>query len=67
MDCSPKAPLSMEFSRQGYWCEIDIPFSRGSSQPRDQTWSPELQADSLVAELPGKKQIQYGVRFAFPC
>ena len=29
-------------------------FSRGSSRPRDQTWSPALQADSLPSEPPGK-------------
>ena len=29
-------------------------FSRGSSQPRDHTQSPTLQADSLPAELQGK-------------
>ena len=28
---------------------VAIPFCRGSSQPRDQTWSPALQADSLPA------------------
>ena len=33
---------------------ITISFSRGSSQPRDWTRSPALQADSLPAELPGK-------------
>ena len=32
---------------------IAIPFSRGSSWPRDQTQSP-LQADSLLSEPPGK-------------
>ena len=31
-----KAPLSMEFSRQE-WRWVTIPFSRGSSRPRDQT------------------------------
>ena len=31
-----------------------IPFSRGSSQCRDRTWSPALQADSLSSEPPGK-------------
>ena len=31
-----QAPLFIEFSRHEYW--IAIPFSRGSSQPRDQTW-----------------------------
>ena len=31
-----------------------VPFSRGSSQPRDQTPSPALQVDSLPAEPQGK-------------
>ena len=33
---------------------VAFPFSRGSSQPRDQTRSPTLQADSLPAEPQGK-------------
>ena len=33
---------------------VAIPFSRGSSQPRDQTQSPTLQMDSLLSEPPGK-------------
>jgi len=33
---------------------VAFPFSRGSSQPRDQTQSPTLQADSLLAESQGK-------------
>ena len=33
---------------------VAIPFCRGSSQSRDQTRSPALQADSLPAEPPGK-------------
>ena len=32
-----QAPLSMGFSRQEYWSEFAISFSRGSSWPRDQT------------------------------
>ena len=33
-----QAPLSMGFSRQEYWREwVAIPFSRGSSWPRDET------------------------------
>ena len=32
-------------------------FSRGSSQPRDRTWSPSLQADSLPSEPPGKPNV----------
>ena len=31
-----QAPLSMACSRQDYW--RTVPFSRGSSRPRDQTW-----------------------------
>ena len=33
---------------------VAYPFSRGSSQPRDQTMSPTLQVDSLPAEPQGK-------------
>jgi len=31
------APLSMGSPRQGYWCRLLCPLSRGSSQPRDWT------------------------------
>ena len=33
---------------------VAVPFSRGSSQPRDQTQISLLQVDSLPAEPPGK-------------
>ena len=33
---------------------VALPFSRESSQPRDRTRSPILQADSLPSEPPGK-------------
>ena len=33
---------------------VAVPFSRGSSQPRDRTQVSELQADSLLPEPPGK-------------
>ena len=33
---------------------VAISFSRGSSQPRDQTRSPAFQADALTSEPPGK-------------
>ena len=32
-----QAPLFMGFSGQEYWRGVAIPFSRGSSRPRDQT------------------------------
>ena len=35
---------------------VDVSSSRGSSQSRDQSSSPELQADSLPAEPSGKPQ-----------
>ena len=51
-----QAPLFMGFlffqARILEW--VAMPSSRGSSQPRDRTRSPALQADSLPAELPGK-------------
>ena len=33
-----QAPLSMGFSRQGYWSGEPFPSPGGSSQPRDRTW-----------------------------
>ena len=53
MDCSlPGSPIHGIFqARILEW--VAISFSRGSSQPRDQTWSPALQADSLPLELQG--------------
>ena len=36
---------------------VAIPFSRGFSQPRGQTGSPALQADSLPSEPPGNPLI----------
>jgi len=34
---------------------VALPYSRESSQPRDQTHVPTLQADSLLSEPPGFK------------
>ena len=33
-----QAPLSMGFSRQGYWSGLSFPSPGESSRPRDQTW-----------------------------
>ena len=50
-----QASLSMGFPRQEYWDGLPVPLpGAGSSQPRDRTQSPELQADSLPSEPPGK-------------
>ena len=46
-----QAPLSVGFSRQEYWSEwVAIPFSRGSSPPRDWTWVSCIADDSLPTE-----------------
>ena len=44
-----QAPLSMEFSRQECWSGVAIPFSRGSSPPRDRTWVSHTADYSLLS------------------
>ena len=60
MDCSP--PVSSVHgilqARTLKW--VAIPFSRGSSRPRDWTQSPALQADSLLSEPLGKPSAENG-------
>ena len=55
---TPQAPLSMWFSKQECLECVAIPFSRGSSQPRDRTYISlcllHWQVDSLPPEPPGK-------------
>ena len=48
-----QAPLSMEFSQARILERVAISFSRGSS-PGIEPRSPELQADSLPSQPPGK-------------
>ena len=54
MDCSlPGSSVHGIFqARVLEW--VAVSFSRGSSQPRDRTGSPALQADALSSEPPGK-------------
>ena len=52
-----QAPLSVEFSRQKY-CSCCCSLFRGSSQLRDQIWSPALQADSLLSESSNIKMVK---------
>ena len=56
-----QAPLSMGFSRQGYWS--GLPFSSLGDLPNPgiKPRSITLQADSLLTELPGKPR-----KFYFP-
>ena len=44
----------MDYIVHGIMEWVAFPFSRGSSQPRDQSGSPALQADSFPAEPQGK-------------
>jgi len=54
MDCSPPG-LSVHGISQARILEwVAIPFSRGSSQSRDQIQVSHMQADSLPSEPPGK-------------
>ena len=49
-----QAPLSMEFSRQGYWSGKPFPSTGDLSDSGTEPGSPALQADSLLSEPPGK-------------
>ena len=57
-----QAPLSMAFSRQGYWSGLPFPSPGDLSNPGIEPGSPALQADSLLTELQGKKS---GPQFHF--
>ena len=59
MDCSPPGS-SIHGILQARIVEwVAISFSRGSSQPRDQSQSPILQVDSLLSEPPGMVKSHY--------
>ena len=47
MNCSPPGSSVHEISQARILQWVAIPFSRGSSQPRDEPRSPTLQVDSL--------------------
>ena len=53
MDCSVPGTSVHGILRARILEWVDIPFSRGSSQPRDGARSPALQEDSSSSELPG--------------
>ena len=56
MDYSLQAPPSMEFSRQEYWSGLPFPSPGDLSNPGIEPRSPELQADTLLSEPPGKPE-----------
>ena len=60
MDCSPPGPSFHGILQDRILEWVAMPFSRGSSQPRDWTCS-KLQADSLPSELPGKPNVDWRV------
>ena len=47
---APQAPLSMGFSRQGYWSGLPFPSPGDLPDPEVKLLSPALQADSLPTE-----------------
>ena len=49
-----QAPLSMEFSRQGYWSGLPFPSPEDLPNPGIKPRSPALWADSLLSEPLGK-------------
>ena len=49
-----QAPLSMEFSRQGYWGGLPCPSPGDLPDPGVEPMSPSLQADSLPTEPPSQ-------------
>ena len=49
-----QAPLSIQFSRQEYWNGLPCPSAGDLPNPGFEHQSPELQADSLLTELPGR-------------
>ena len=52
-----KAPLSLEFSRQGYWSGLPFPSPEDLPDPGIELGSPALQADPLPDKPPGKPYI----------
>ena len=48
-----QAPLSIGFSRQGYWSELPFPSSGDLPNPGIKIGCPTLQADALPSEPPG--------------
>ena len=58
MDCvTHQAPLSMGFSRQGYWSGLPFPPPGDLPNPGIKLGSPAWQEDSLTAELQEKPQL----------
>ena len=57
-----QGPLSMGFSRQGYWTGLPFPSPEDLPDPGIEPGSPELQAETLPSELPGSYSNKRGVQ-----
>ena len=57
--------LSMEFSRQEYWCGLTFPSSGDIHHPGIEPGPPALQADSLPTKLPGTYSLERIQSFPF--
>ena len=62
-----QAPLSMEFSKQEYWSGYLFASPGALPEPGITLRSPELQADSLPSEPPGKPLWQNILKQKNPC
>ena len=56
MDCSHQAPLSMGFSRQGYWSGLPFLSPGDLPKPGVKPRSPALQANPLLSESSGNQE-----------
>ena len=52
MDCSCQTPLSIEFSRQEHWSELQFPPPGDLPNPGTEPESPALHTDTLLSEPP---------------
>ena len=58
-----QAPLSMGFSRQGYWSGLPFPSPGDLPDPGIKPRSPALQADALPSEPPGKPLSKFSIAY----
>ena len=56
-----QAPLSLGFSRQGYWSGLPFPSPGDLPDPGIKPGSSVLQADSLLSEPPGKPEVSVNI------
>ena len=66
MDCTSQAPLSMGFSRQGYWRGLPFPSSGDLPSPGIRSTSLALQADSLPLNHWGNSYFTHSITSVYP-